>query len=229
MSCTASNTDSLTSANDLPERLAIALARRNSARHEGRRFAPGLSYGRHFGPAPNTARPAAVIVLLFRRAGSWHVPLTQRPSTLLRHGGQISLPGGTIEPGESSQAAAARELVEELGTSARCDIIGRLNDCYVYASDFLVTPWLAATPDNVTWTPQASEVERVVEFPLDVLLDPRSAGSMTIERGPFTFSAPCIQYGEDCIWGATAIILDQLADLLQRLGRPPDNLETPLE
>src|SRR5476651_2102077 len=110
MSCTASNTDSLTSADDLPKRLAEALAQRNAARHEGRRFAPGLSYGRHFGPAPITARRAAVMVLLFRRGGCWHIPLTQRPSTLLRHGGQISLPGGTIEPGESSAEAAAREL-----------------------------------------------------------------------------------------------------------------------
>jgi 8-oxo-dGTP pyrophosphatase MutT (NUDIX family) len=218
MSCTASNTDSLTSADDLPKRLAEALAQRNAARHEGRRFAPGLSYGRHFGPAPITARPAAVIVLLFRRGACWHVPLTQRPSTLLRHGGQISLPGGTIEPGESSQEAAARELVEELGTNARCDIIGRLSDCYVYASDFLVTSWLAATLDDVTWIPQASEVERVVEFPLDVLLDPRSVGSMTIERGPLNFHAPCIQFGNDRIWGATAIILDQLANLVRGDG-----------
>jgi 8-oxo-dGTP pyrophosphatase MutT (NUDIX family) len=215
MSCTASSIDSLICADDLPERLAVALAYCNSRQREGRRFAPALSYGRHFGPAPFTARSAAVIVLVFRRAGHWHVPLTQRPSTL-RHGGQISLPGGSVDPGESSAQAAARELVEELGTRAHCDMIGELSKCYVYASDFLVTPWLAATMAEMSWTPQASEVERVVEVPIEVLLDPNCVGSMTIERGPFTFSAPCIRYGEDCIWGATAIILDELAQLLRR-------------
>lgn len=216
MSCTASNTDWLTSADDLPERLAVALKRREPPRRDGRRFAPELSYGRHFGPAPETARRAAVIVLLFRRGGHWHVPLTQRPNTLLRHGGQISLPGGTVEPDESSADAAVRELVEELGANLQCDVIGPMHDCYVYVSDFLVTPWLAATREEMQWRQCAGEVERVVELPLDVLLNPNSTGSMTIERGPLMFRAPCIRLGEDCIWGATAIILDELANLLRQ-------------
>jgi 8-oxo-dGTP pyrophosphatase MutT (NUDIX family) len=49
---------------------------------------------------------AAVMLLLYRRGGAWHVPLTQRPAKLVRHGGQISLPGGRIEPGETPDAAA---------------------------------------------------------------------------------------------------------------------------
>jgi 8-oxo-dGTP pyrophosphatase MutT (NUDIX family) len=215
MSCIAPNTDGLTSADNLPERLADALARRDSEFRVGRRFAPELSYGRHFGPAPTTARLAAVIVLLFRRDGRWHIPLTQRPDTLLRHGGQISLPGGTLEPGESSSDAAVRELVEELGTDLKCNLLGELHPFYVFASDFLVTPWLASTHDDAAWSPEACEVERVVELPLDVLLAPEEVGSMTIERGPLNFHAPCIQYGGDRIWGATAIILDELASLLE--------------
>jgi 8-oxo-dGTP pyrophosphatase MutT (NUDIX family) len=212
----ASNLDSLTLADDLPQRLANALGQRDPSGKFGRRFAPELSYGRHFGPAPISARAAAVVVLLFRRGGRWHVPLTQRPSTLLRHGGQISLPGGTIEPGESSAEAAARELVEELGTDIQCDMLSPLENCYVYVSDFLVTPWLAATDDQMHWQPRVGEVERVLELPLDVLLDPLSSAHMTIERGPLKFHAPCIQFGEDRIWGATAIVLDELANLLTK-------------
>jgi 8-oxo-dGTP pyrophosphatase MutT (NUDIX family) len=215
MSCTASNIESLSAADDLPERLAAALHRRGPAHaDDGRRFAPELSYGRHFGPAPATARPAAVITLLVRRGGRWHVPLTQRPDQL-RHGGQISLPGGIVEPGESSADAAIRELEEELGTSLPCHMIGQLQNCYVYASDFLISPWLAATTHEPKWTPQADEVERVVELPLAVLLDPQSVDSMTIKRGPLTFRAPCFRFGKDCIWGATAIILAELADLIR--------------
>jgi 8-oxo-dGTP pyrophosphatase MutT (NUDIX family) len=215
MSCIVSNVDSLTTADDLPEQLAIAVKRRAPSFRESRRFAPELSYGRHFGPAPLTARRAAVMVLLFRRAGCWHVPLTRRPSTLARHGGQISLPGGTLEPGESSADAAERELAEELGTDLQCDMIGQLQPVYVYVSEFLVSPWLATTTEEVGWCPQAGEVERVVELPLEALLDPKNIGSMAIERGPLRFRAPCIQFGEDCIWGATAIILDELASLLR--------------
>jgi 8-oxo-dGTP pyrophosphatase MutT (NUDIX family) len=214
MSSIASNPDSLASADDLPQRFASALEQCNPAANFGRRFAPELSYGRHFGPAPITARAAAVIVLLIRRGGRWHIPLTQRPSTLLRHGGQISLPGGTVEPGESSANAATRELVEELGIDLQCDMLGPLASCYVYVSNFLVTPWLAATREEPLWRPRMGEVERVVELPLETLLGASRTSSMTIERGPVKFRAPCLQFGDDKIWGATAIILDELANIL---------------
>ena len=82
------------------------------------RMSPELSYGRHAGPAPHTARSAAVVLLLFRRAGRWHLPLTERPLTLAHHAGQISLPGGAVDHGESSIEAARRELKEELGFDA---------------------------------------------------------------------------------------------------------------
>jgi 8-oxo-dGTP pyrophosphatase MutT (NUDIX family) len=216
MSCIASTLESLATANDLPARLARALAQRDPDHRSGRRFAPELSYGRHCGPAPATARAAAVMVLLLRRNGRWHVPLTERPTTLLHHGGQISLPGGTVEAGESSAQAAIRELTEELGGDVQCEMIGQLRDCYVYASDFLVTPWLAATDETVIWSPQSDEVARVLELPLEVLLDPQSIGSIDIQRGPRSFRAPCFRVGEDCIWGATAIILDELAGLIRQ-------------
>jgi 8-oxo-dGTP pyrophosphatase MutT (NUDIX family) len=205
----------LSTADDLPARLIAALPQcRQSRSIGGRRFAPELSYGRHFGPAPASARPAAVLVLLLRRAGRWHIPLTERPDHL-RHGGQISLPGGIVEQDESSADAALRELAEELGAQAPCDMIGQLQNCYVFASNFLITPWLAATTQELNWVPQADEVERVVELPLDVLLDPKFVGSMTIDRGPLAFHAPCYQFGQDCIWGATAIILAELAELIR--------------
>src|SRR3989337_917516 len=104
---------------------------------------PQMSYSRHAGPAPITARQAAVLVLLCRRAGRWHLPLTVRTDTLPQHGGQICLPGGTVEPGETSSQAAVRELREELGVDGPVEPFGRLSDCYVFASDFVITPWLA--------------------------------------------------------------------------------------
>ncbi len=210
-----SRMEAIATATDLPERLSAALAARGGNRRDGREFAPELSYGRHFGPAPPTARSAAVVALLFCRDGRWHVPLTVRHAALGKHGGQISLPGGSVDPGETSASAARRELAEELGTARSVDLVGQLRECYVYVSDFRVTPWLAVTRDEPTWQPHDREVERVVELPIETLLDPGCRGTMTIERGPLVFRAPCFRLGEDCVWGATSIILGELAGVLQ--------------
>jgi 8-oxo-dGTP pyrophosphatase MutT (NUDIX family) len=217
MSYTASQIERLTTAADLPERLreAMRAGQRSSPRGVG--LSPQLSYGRHAGPAPHTARTAAVLLLLFRRAGRWHLPLTERPESLAHHGGQMSLPGGAIEPGETSQAAALRELDEELGIGSDMMPVGQLADCYVFASDFLITPWTAVTNIEPQWRPHALEVQSVVEMPLEVLLDERSIGRLTIERGPLTFHAPCIRVGTARVWGATSIILGELANLLRYL------------
>jgi 8-oxo-dGTP pyrophosphatase MutT (NUDIX family) len=216
MSSTALPSDSIARAADLPERLAVALCDAARPHQRDQRFAPELSYGRHFGPAPATARAAAVIALLFQRDGRWHIPLTQRPDTL-RHGGQISLPGGALEPGESTSAAAERELFEELGIGGTIELLGQLSDSYVYVSNFLVTPWLAITTQTPVWQPHTDEVARVVELPLDVLLDENSICTTTIQRGPVVFDAPGYRCGDDCIWGATAIILGELAGVLRSL------------
>jgi 8-oxo-dGTP pyrophosphatase MutT (NUDIX family) len=177
-------------------------------------MSPEMSYGRHAGPAPFTARPAAVTLLLFRRGTRWHLPLTERPPTLSRHAGQISLPGGAVERGESSSDAALRELAEELGVEAQVKLLGRLDNCYVFASDFVITPWVAAMPLEPAWRPHDREVHGVVELPLDVLLDEQRVDSITIRRGPLEFNVPCIRVGSACIWGATSVILSELAAAL---------------
>lgn len=215
MSFTESKMETLPTAGDLPERLAKALSEGRQGGAARLRMSPELSYGRHAGPPPHTARPAAVMLLLFQRAGRWHLPLTERPATLARHGGQISLPGGSVDPCESSSQAALRELGEELGVEAPVELLGRLADCYIFASDFLVTPWVAATTNDPQWKPHGSEVQRIIELPLDVLLDERSIGRMTIERGPLVFHAPCLRVGSACIWGATSVILSELGDVLR--------------
>lgn len=228
---TESRIDALATDADLPEKLAAALRAideggwggaaspggREPRRAWGARMSPELSYGRHAGPATHTARRASVVLLLFRRAGRWHLPLTERPSTLARHAGQISLPGGAVDAGETSSQAAIRELREELGVEAPVDILGRLGDCYVFASDFLVTPWVAATNTEPDWRPHQREVQTVVELPINVLFDESAVGSLTIERGPLVFHAPSIRVGPVRVWGATSVILCDLADLLAYL------------
>jgi HAD superfamily hydrolase (TIGR01509 family) len=223
MSSIASITKDIAAADDLPQRIGAAL-RTNAPQSVSRSvMAPQMSYGRHAGPAPVSARAAAVILLLFRRdhtaggAGEWHLPLIERPAGLTRHGGQIGLPGGAVEPGELSSDAALRELDEELGFDGPLEILGRLSDCYVFASDFAITPWVAAASCEPQWRPHDREVQAVVELPLPLLLDDRSIGQTTIERGPLVFRAPCLKLGTSCVWGATSVIVDELAVVLRQL------------
>jgi 8-oxo-dGTP pyrophosphatase MutT (NUDIX family) len=219
MSSTELPSDMLRSAADLPARVAKLLDdgfRGGTARV---RMSPELSYGRHAGPAPYTARRAAVILLLFQRSGRWRLPLTERPQTLTRHAGQISLPGGAVDPGETSSDAALRELSEELGIDGGVELVGRLADCYVYASDFLVTPWVAAATGSPQWRPHDREVQRIVEVPLESLLDEEQIGRTTIVRGPLRFHAPCHSIEDTCIWGATSVILSEFAEVLQLINR----------
>jgi 8-oxo-dGTP pyrophosphatase MutT (NUDIX family) len=219
MSSTKLKIEKLTTADDLPSKLAVAMragpldaSRRNS-------MSPELSYGRHAGPPPHTARHAAVVLLLFRRDGKWHLPLTERPDTLTRHAGQISLPGGAVDVGESSTEAALRELDEELGFNAPVEVLGQLADCYVFASDFLVTPCVATATHEFepTWRPHDREVKDVVELPIELLLDDQAVGTLTVKRGPLVFRAPCHHVGTTRVWGATSIILNELAALLRQL------------
>jgi 8-oxo-dGTP pyrophosphatase MutT (NUDIX family) len=217
MSFTESAIDRLAHGGDLPGRLSFALETGGRGGPGRGRMSPEMSYGRHAGPAPATARWAAVMLLLFRRDGRWHLPLTERPAALVRHGGQVSLPGGAVDPGETTSQAALRELREELGIDGEVALLGRLADCYVFASDFVITPWVAAVDYEPQWRPHAHEVQRVVELPLDALLDPRRLGTTTIERGPLAFRAPCLLVESACVWGATAVILSELADVLRTL------------
>jgi 8-oxo-dGTP pyrophosphatase MutT (NUDIX family) len=219
MSSTKSKIENLTRADDLPSKLAVALRAGPVSASRQNRMSPELAYGRHAGPAPHTARQAAVVLLLFRRNGKWYLPLTERPDTLTRHAGQISLPGGAVDVGESSTEAALRELDEELGFNAPVEVLGQLADCYVFASDFLVAPWVATTTHEFapTWQPHDREVKDVIELPIDLLLDDQSVGTLTVHRGPLVFRAPCHHVGTTRVWGATSIILNELADLLRQL------------
>src|SRR5215213_3882448 len=111
-------------------------------------YAPELSYGRHYGAPLVDMRHGAVLVLFHPTVSDWTMTLTVRTSHLSAHAGQVSFPGGRIEPGESPEQAALREYEEELGPPGTCDVIGSLPDVNVYASNFLVTPVVAMTTDK---------------------------------------------------------------------------------
>ncbi len=204
---------------ELPDRLVERLQRPLPGWRAQARFQPELSFGRHRGPAPVGARPAAVLVLLYPQSEQWHVPLMLRPMHMPDHGGQVSLPGGMIEAGESSQQAALREYTEELGASAKdLHVLGQLSPLYLFASNFQITPWIASTDAAPAWQPSQREVERLLEVPVSHLLDPANTGHVERRQRGLAFRAPCFKWQSERIWGATSMILAELVATIAELG-----------
>jgi len=166
-------------------------------------------------PPSAALRPAAVLVPLIDRAEGMSVLLTQRTAHLSAHAGQIAFPGGRVEPGDSDAVAAAlRETEEEIGLlRERVTLVGRL-DTYVTGTGFEITPvvGLVSTPFSLSVDP--FEVADVFEVPLSFVLDPnnhRRTERIFEERRRVFFVLP---YQGRNIWGATAGMLVNLAEVL---------------
>lgn len=202
---------------ELDRLLAADVARSPAERAWRRAFAPELSYGRHDGPPRGDARLAAVALVLCWDGRQWSLPLTVRCATLTRHGGQVSLPGGLIEEGESPRVAARRELGEELGCEPPLEWLGELAPLFVYASNAYVTPCLAAASGWPDWRPQPEEVDCVLRLDVRDLMTQPPLEPMTIERGPLVFRAPRMIVDDHAIWGATVVILGELRGRLHRI------------
>lgn len=179
------------------------------------RFAPQLSYGRHHLPPPPDARDAAVMVLLYQTSGQWQVPLIERTEDTSVHSRQICFPGGAVELGESAEEAAVRECEEELGVSREhLSLCGRLTSTYIYASNFVVTPCVALTDRPPAFRPNPREVAHVVEPLVAALADEANHGRHEVTRRGLVFQTPHIECQGRRIWGATAMMLAELFELL---------------
>lgn len=200
----------------LPQLLAGRLAGELPGPRVAARFEPRPALWRYYVDRPPDARPAAVLVLLYPHRGQWHLPLTLRPEHLPDHAGQISLPGGAVEPGETSRQAALREFHEELGSDGgKIEMLGRLSTAYVQASNFLVTPWVGATDGRPELTPNPAEVEQLLEVPLAHLVHPANFGSHQRQHGEESYTAPHFVWQSRRIWGATCAILGELITVLE--------------
>lgn len=201
---------------ELPEALRAVLALpppapwRHRARSAQRQLAPELAYGRHHGPPSSRARRAAVLMLLYPVGREWRIPLTRRSDRLPAHPGQVSLPGGILGSGESITEGALREWEEEMGSPANeLDVLGRLTSVYVFGTNFVVTPVVAAAPRRPQLAPNPDEVARVIELPIDQLRAPPSL-EHPIRRGLLEFCKPCWPLDGEQIWGATLQMLAEL-------------------
>jgi 8-oxo-dGTP pyrophosphatase MutT (NUDIX family) len=182
------------------------------------RFAPSHTLRQRFEQAPSDARPAAVMVLLYRDWDEWKFPLVLRPNHLRHHQGQIALPGGANDPGESLQETALRELNEELGIAPNAvEIVGKLTPFYVPASRFIVHPWVGWAAQPLHFQPNPDEVADLLETHLRSILDPSDLAIEHRELAGQQVAVPYFSVGPHKVWGATCIVLGELAMLCEGL------------
>ena len=192
----------------LADRLRDALER-------GRQRTPILLEGDVLEGSDGDLTPAAVLVAVVDRP-SPTVILTERPKTMRKHPGQISFPGGRIDPEDDGPVAAAlREAEEEIALPRDCvDVIGAA-DLYRTVTGFEVTPILGVVPPGLRLEPQPREVAAMFEAPLDFLLDPRHQMVRTAQWQGLERSYYEIEWEGRRIWGATAAMIVNLSRRLE--------------
>jgi 8-oxo-dGTP pyrophosphatase MutT (NUDIX family) len=155
--------------------------------------------------------PAAVLILVVYHGDVPHLVFTKKTETVPHHKGQFSFPGGLVETFDGSRVETAlREAREEIGLApAAVDVLGILDDVPTATTRFVITPvvGLCATPPVLR--PDGREIERVLEVPLEHLLDRACFREELWERDGERHPVAFFTYGEDVIWGATARILKE--------------------
>jgi 8-oxo-dGTP pyrophosphatase MutT (NUDIX family) len=182
-------------------------------------------------PAPASSRSsreqtlAAVLVPLFVASQSQppHVVLTRRRSDLRRHAGEISFPGGRMDPGDADLTATAlREAEEEIGLAPdTVELLGALPPVSTFATGYQIHPFVGTIAAGQRWRISPREVDAVLELPLNGLRESRTRTRM--ERRGITFETDAYVLDGHLVWGATFRIIELLLERL-REGDPGGRL-----
>lgn len=168
--------------------------------------------------SPGALAEAAVLVPVYEREGVPHVLMTRRREDLRLHPGQISFPGGRIEPGDAdARAAALREAEEEVGLRAsHVEVLGRLSETLVVLTGFRLTPWVGVVPYPYPYVAQPDEVAGLVELSVHDLLAPGNHRIGTREAYGMVHEVHTYEVGGNVVWGASARILHELLTAWRR-------------
>lgn len=174
-------------------------------------------------PEDSAERPSAVLCAVFEEEGQAHLVLTRRSSRLRSHTGEVSFPGGRIDPGESPTNAARREAHEEVGLPPEAVTpVGRLSTLTTSLNPAPITPIVATLRSRPTLQPNPAEVDRAFTVSVAELITPGVhhrelwAWPDGTERAIDLF-----ELVDDTVWGATARMLSELLDWLADTP-PPD-------
>ncbi len=172
------------------------------------------------GHIPEVHRLGAGLLPLYQADAGVHLVLTERNHRLPKHPGQISLPGGAVEDGESIEQAAIREAHEEVAIDPeQVRVLGRLTPLHIPVSGFVLHPVVAVIDGVPELRPEENEVERILDIPLDYFSDP----VLVVEKRRFRERFYHVPYyllpGDAKLWGATAMVV---TEFLALLGIVPD-------
>ena len=163
---------------------------------------------------------SSVLILIFPNDGLLKTVVMLRPSYNGLHSGQISLPGGKWEITDVDMAATAlRETQEEIGVDpSTIRLLGALSPLYIPPSNYIVFPYIGLVDSKPNFLIDPFEVQELIEINLVDLLNKNTATHRKVILNDGTsFEVPCYAFGEVIIWGATAMILSEFAELLQTI------------
>ena len=202
-------------------------------RHRLAQPLPGPTAQRRFASAPHlpgwepdltpeTARRAAALLLLYPGRDGVMLPLTVRQTGLPQHAGQVSLPGGAEDPGESSLDTALREAHEEIGVMPdRIRLVGQLSTLWIPVSNFVLTTIVGVSDQRPAFRPHAGEVADLLELPLSHLRDQRHIQWGRRHQRGVDVDYPYVAFAGHQIWGATAMVLSEFVCLFDANHAPP--------
>ncbi len=166
-------------------------------------------------------KESAVAVILFEAAagsGEYYCILTQRSTYTGKHSGQMSFPGGKPESNDASLLATAlRETFEEIGIeSILLEHIGNLTPVYIPVSNFKMNPFIFYCSEIPKFQLDPREVDAVINFKLTDLANDftKSETEITLPDGTIRSNIPCFVLNEKIVWGATALVLNELKQIL---------------
>jgi 8-oxo-dGTP pyrophosphatase MutT (NUDIX family) len=164
-------------------------------------------------------RKGSVLVHFYPNDHEIFVSLMLRNTYNGTHSGQVSFPGGKNELNETPAEAALREANEELGIEpSTIEILGQLSPVYIPPSRFLVTPVVGINLLRPDFKPDPYEVAQLIEAPLSLLMDDaiESEEDIHLQQYGITIKAPCYRINGHTIWGATAMMICELKEVLGR-------------
>ena len=173
-------------------------------------------------PTPEDATQSSVLILLYPLERKIGLVLMLRPEYKGVHSGQISLPGGKFEETDESLIyTALREAKEEIGIDpTQVQIIGQLTEMYIPPSHFLVAPIVGFQASRPQFTADPKEVARIIEIKLDDLLDEKNVQMKKMKlRLGITLKVPSFFIDGNIIWGATAMILSELKEVIKEIPK----------
>jgi 8-oxo-dGTP pyrophosphatase MutT (NUDIX family) len=166
------------------------------------------------------AKPGSVLILLYPQNNGVCFPLIKRPDYSGAHSGQVSFPGGKAEEGEDLIDTALREANEEIGIDRnQIEVLGKLSNFFVIPSNFIITPVVGVVHQPPLFIPDQREVAKILTGQLDDIVKEDAVRIKEImAAGKYAMRAPHFEIEGEIVWGATAMILNELRMVLKEIS-----------